>query len=408
MIAEKLAKKLSEVVEDYREEMVKTLCELIRIKAISPDWGGKGELDKAEYLMKLLDGFEVQRYDAVDERAKGGVRPNIVAKLKGRKDRRLWIVTHMDVVPEGDEKLWSTPPFEPVVKDGRVYGRGSEDNGQSLVSSLFAAKAVMETERPEYTLCLAFVSDEETGSKYGIQHLLKQGIFKKDDVFVVPDAGTKDGSMIEIAEKSILWLKFIVHGRQAHASMPHVAINAYRRAMKFLLELDEELHKKFNARNELFSPPTSTFEPTKREANVDNVNTIPGIDVSYMDCRILPDYSVEEVLNAVEEVKRKHEREGKIDVEVVQKETSPPTPENSEVVKLLSKAIELMRGIKPSLFGIGGNTCAAFFRKAGFHTAVWSTVDGMAHQPNEYAVIENMVADAKVFAALPYPTYLKG
>ncbi|AEA47153.1 M20 family metallo-hydrolase [Archaeoglobus veneficus] len=404
-IDEMRVSEILERVESYRDLMVKTLCDLIRIKAISPDSGGEGEFDKAEYLMNLLDCFEVERFDAPDSRAKGGIRPNIVARLEGRRKRTIWIVTHIDVVPEGDVRLWHTPPFEPVVKDGRIYGRGSEDNGQPLVSSLFAAKAIADSGiKPEYTLCLAFVSDEETGSRYGIQHLLEQDLFGRNDMFVVPDAGSSDGSMIEIAEKSILWLKFVVHGRQAHASMPHIAVNASREAMRFIIDLDEELHRRFDGRNDLFQPPHSTFEPTKREANVDNVNTIPGLDVSYMDCRILPEYDINDVLAVVEDVRRKHEERGngKIEVEVVQKESSPPTPEDSEVVKLLSKAIELARGVKPAVFGIGGNTCAAFFRKAGYPTAVWSTVDGVAHQPNEYAVIENMVADAKVFALMPF------
>jgi succinyl-diaminopimelate desuccinylase len=394
---------LIELVEGYRDDMVKVMCDLIRIKAIGPDVGGEGELDKAEYLMNLLDGFEVERFDAKDERAKGGVRPNIVAKIKGESDRTIWIVSHMDVVPEGDLSLWQTPPFEPVVKDGKIYGRGSEDNNQAIVSSLFAGKAILESgKKPKLSLGLAFVSDEETGSKYGIQHLIKQGIFKKDDLIVVPDAGNEKGDEIEIAEKSILWLKFKVHGIQSHASTPK--LNASRRAMKFLLELDEELHKRFNAKNELFNPPISTFEPTKREKNVDNVNTVPGLDVSYMDCRILPEYDLDEVLKVVEEVRKRYEKkDGKpIEVEVVQRESSPPTPKDSEVVLRLKEAIKIARGIEPKVVGIGGNTCAAFFRKAGFHTAVWATFVGNAHEPNEFCVIDNMVNDAKVFAILPF------
>lgn len=394
---------LVDKVESYREEMVKTLADLIRIRAISPDSGGEGELDKAEYLMGLLKEFEVERYDAEDERAKGGVRPNIVARLEGEKKKTLWIVTHLDVVPEGDVSLWQTPPFEPVIKDGKIYGRGAEDNGQSMVASLFAAKAIADLGlTPKYSLCLAFVSDEEVGSRYGIQHLLKQNIFRKDDLVVVPDGGTPDGSMIEIAEKSIVWFKFSVYGKQVHASMPHAGVNASRKAMRFLLDLDEKLHAKFNKVNDLFSPPYSTFEPTKREKNVDNVNTIPGLDVSYMDCRILPDYSVDEVIEFVNAVKKDHEKDGPIEVEVIQKEYSPPTPEDSEIVGLLKRAISTVRGVEPSVYGMGGNTCAAFFRKAGFHTAVWATVDETAHQPNEYAVIDNMVNDAKVFAVLPF------
>jgi len=398
--------KICKKIESYRDDMVRVLCDFIRIKAIGPENGGVGEIDRAEYIQSVFEswGFDVERYDARDERAKKGVRPNLVVRLGKGKEGRIWIVTHMDVVPEGDINLWETSPFEPVIKDGRVYGRGSEDNTQPLVSSMFAARVLKELDVDlKRDLCLAFVSDEETGSKYGIQHLINSDIFRKGDLFIVPDAGTPEGDCIEVAEKSILWLKFLVKGIQAHASMTHLAVNACREAMKFLLELDSVLHSKFDRKNELFIPPESTFEPTKREANVENVNTVPGRDISYFDCRILPDYSTEEVLKVVEEVVNNFNSKSKAEFtcEVVQREESPPTPQDSEVVKMLEKAIELVSGVKARPVGFGGNTCASFFRKAGFEAAVWSTVDGVAHQPNEYAVIDYMVKDAKVFSILP-------
>ncbi len=396
---------IEEKVEEYREEMVKALCRIIELKAISPDFGGEGELERAEYVMKLLDGLEVERYDAEDDRAKGGVRPNIVAKVKGALDRTIWIITHLDVVPEGDEKLWKYPPFRATVEGDRIYGRGAEDNGQSLVASIFATKAITELDvTPKYSLGLAIVSDEESGSRYGIQHLLKQGIFSKEDMFLVPDVSSPKGDAIEIAEKSILWLKFVVYGDQSHASTPR-GVNAARRAMRFILDLDEKLHAKFSARNSIFNPPYSTFEPTKREKNVDNVNTIPGVDVSYMDCRILPDYDLDEVLEYIEDIRRFHEMRDrrKIEVEVIQRESSPPTPENAEIVQRLKKILLELRGIEARVVGIGGNTCAAFLRKNGFtNTAAWFTGDGTAHAPNEYCLIPNLIADAKVFATLPF------
>ncbi|ADB58604.1 M20 family metallo-hydrolase [Archaeoglobus profundus] len=400
-----MKEEVSRECEKYREEMIEVACKLIELKAISPDYGGEGELDKAEYIESLLEGFEVERFDAKDDRAKGGVRPNIVAKVCDG-ERMLWIVSHMDVVPEGDLALWETPPFKAVVKDGKIYGRGAEDNNQAIVSSLFAGKVVKNLMKkgfePKIGFGLVFVSDEETGSEYGIKYLLKQGIFNKDDLIVVPDAGNERGDEIEIAEKSVLWLKFRVHGIQSHASTPK--LNANRRAMEFLLELDKTLHSKFSATNKLFNPPYSTFEPTKREKNVDNVNTVPGLDVSYMDCRVLPEYDLNDVLRVVNEVKAKFvERDKKpIEVEVLQTNSSPPTPEDSDVVEILRKAIKLMRVIDARPIGIGGNTCASFFRQFGIHTAVWATFVGNAHEPNEFCLIDNMVEDAKVFALLPF------
>ncbi len=395
---------VEKLCEDYRREMIEVACKLIELKAISPDYGGEGELDKAEYVESLLSEFEVKRYDAKDDRAKGGVRPNVVAEVV-EGERMLWIVSHLDVVPEGDVSLWETPPFKAVVRDGRIYGRGAEDNNQAVVSSIFAGKVVKELVRkfePKVGFGLVFVSDEETGSNYGIKYLLNKGVFDKNDIVVVPDAGNERGDEIEIAEKSILWLRFRVHGIQSHASTPK--LNANRRAMEFLLELDKTLHERFKAENELFSPPYSTFEPTKREKNVDNVNTIPGLDVSYMDCRILPEYDLEEVVKVVRDVRDRFvERDKKpIEIEVLQANSSPPTPENSEVVERLKRAIRLMRNVNARPVGIGGNTCASFFRQFGIHTAVWATFVGNAHKPNEFCLIENMVNDAKVFAVLPF------
>lgn len=390
---------LIDTIQSSRDRIVETLSDLVRIKALSPENGGDGELDKAEYLEQLLEGFEVERYDARDERARDGIRPNIVTRIEGEEAKTIWIISHLDVVPEGDLQLWDTNPFEPVVRDGRIYGRGSEDNGQAVVASLFAAKAIKELGlKPRYSLGLAFVADEEVGSKYGIQHLLKQDIFHKEDLILVPDAGSPQGDQIEIAEKSILWLKLSVYGKQGHASRPE-GKNAARKAMKFLLALDEGLHREFGESNSLFQIPTSTFEPTKREKNVDNVNTIPGLDVSYVDCRIIPDYDPNDIIKYVNQLKEEY---GSIEVDVLQNESSPPTSEDSEVIVKLAEAVEKVKGVNPVKVGFGGNTCGAFFRKAEFQTAVWSTIDGTAHQPNEYAVIDNIVEDAQVFAVLPF------
>lgn len=399
MIVASMTEDLFEKVEASRDEIVESLSNLIKVKALSPENGGDGELEKAQYLEEFLEGFEIERYDAGDERARDGVRPNIVTRITGEESKTLWIISHLDVVPEGDLALWETEPFEPVVKDGKIYGRGSEDNGQAVVASLFAAKAIKELGlTPKYSIGLAFVADEEVGSKYGIQHLLEQDIFNKDDLILVPDAGSPQGDQIEIAEKSILWLKFSIYGKQGHASRPE-GKNAARKATKFLFELDEALHKEFTKSNLLFKIPKSTFEPTKRDKNVDNVNTIPGLDVSYMDCRIIPDYDPQSVVDYVNDLKTKY---GSIEVEILQKESSPPTPETSEIVTKLAEAVEKVKGIKPVKVGYGGNTCGAFFRKSGFQTAVWSTIDGTAHQPNEYAVIDNIIEDAKVYAILPF------
>ncbi len=164
--------------------------------------------------------------------------------------------------------------------DGKLYGLGSEDNGQALIAGLFAAETLMSMGvEMERSLGLVLVADEEMGNERGIKFLLKEGVFKPGDIMFVPDHGTPRGDEVEIAEKHILWLKFTVTGKQVHASRPDLGINAMRVGSELIVFLQDFLHRKYSARDDLFNPNRCTFEPTKRLQTVGNVNTIPGEDV---------------------------------------------------------------------------------------------------------------------------------
>jgi succinyl-diaminopimelate desuccinylase len=366
-------------------------------------------VEKAAFLQNLIAKFgfdDVKQIDVPDDMAPSKIRPNIIAMVKGRGNRNIWIVTHMDIVPEGDLKLWETDPFEPVVLEGKIYGRGVEDNGQELIASLYAVKALRDCGiAPDHNINLVFVADEETGSEFGIKPLIEKGIFQKDDLFIVPDAGNKDGTLIEVAEKTIMWLLVRTIGKQCHGSRPHTGNNAHYAAMKFGSLVRDELYKKYNRKDDLFDPPISTFEPTKKEANVPNVNTIPGEDTFYMDCRILPDYDPEEVFEFIKKIAHSVEQETGVQIEFERPEykpAAPPTSPDSPVVLLLKEAISQVYGTKPFAGGIGGGTCAAIFRRAGYPAVVWAKIHQVGHSPNEYAEIENMVNDAKVYATIFY------
>jgi len=334
----------------------------------------------------------------------GGLRPNIVAKLPGKKtNKTIWILAHTDVVPEGDLSKWDSNPFEAVLKNGRIYGRGTEDNNQGLVSAVMAAKAFIdEGIQPEYNLGMAFVADEETGSAFGLQFLVNEHpeIFGKDDLIIVPDAGEPDSSMIEVAEKSIIWFKIKTYGKQVHASMPEKGINSFKAASNLIVEL-EKLYSIYDKNDPVFDPPISTFEPTKKEANVPNVNTIPGDDVFYLDCRILPDYKIEDVKKTVRGMCDEVEKKFNVKIEFStdqEEQAAPPTPVDAPVVSALKSAVKDIYNVEAKPMGIGGGTVAAIFRRAGLNAAVWSTLDDLAHQPNEYCKVDNLINDAKVFA----------
>ena len=405
-------------IDSYRDEMVEALKDIIRIPAISPDYGGEGEKKKADRIKKIVEswGFDsIEEINAPDDRAEGKVRPNLLLSY-GKQERKVWIISHMDVVPPGDLAKWSiTSPFEPIVKEGKIYGRGSEDNGQSLISSLFAAKALID-ERIDLkrSIGIILVSDEETGSKYGLDYVLKTrpDLIKPSDLVLVPDGGSGDGSFIEIAEKSILWLRFIIEGKQVHASLPDKGFNAHRVGASLASNLDRILSNTYTIEDKLFEPPRSTFELTMARSSSDSPNIIPGRYEFVLDSRVLPNYRLDDVMEKINtyvkfigdmfEANINGEKYPKIRIEVLQRSDAPqPTSPESDVVKILRSAIKLVRGIDTRVGGIGGGTVAALLRKRGIPAAVWSTIDETAHQPNEYAKIDNLVSDSKVFSLLP-------
>ncbi len=397
---------LKRVIVADEKEIVESLRSMLRVKAIGPAYGGEGESERARFLLNLLSslGFKPDVYESPDASVPSGKRPNIIIREGGTSSKNIWIVTHMDTVPEGDLGAWKYPPYDPQISDGKIYGRGVEDNGQELIASLYGLHALMKNGiKPECNVGLVFVADEEHGNVHGIEFLLKKGLFKKGDLVIAPDHGQHDGAAIAIVEKGIAWINVEVIGRQTHASTPHKGINAFEAASRFLVAAVDGLRSKFSLSDQLFDPPTSTFEPTKCDANGPNVNTVPGRQQFAFDFRVLPEYRLDDVMAFLRNISKDFERSTGATFHVTflsKAESATKTSENSEIVARLSKAIEAVRGVKPHVFGIGGGTCATPFRREGIDAAVWSTIPETAHDANEYINIKDLVADTQVYALL--------
>lgn len=409
MIDETTFEKISRRIDTYREDMIELQKALTAVPAVGPVNGGDGEMLKAQMLKnRLIEmGFtSFRHYDAPDKSVSAGLRPNFTASLEGKnKSRHIWIITHLDIVPPGELNLWSADPYTAYVKDNHIYGRGTEDNQQDMVASIFAARAFIdEGIIPSSSVDLFFVADEETSGGKGLYHVLDlpEKIFDKDDLIVVPDSGNPEGSLIEIAEKGILWLGFKTTGKQCHGSKPQLGKNAFSAASYLVTKLTK-LRKIFAAVDPLFDPPVSTFEPTKKEGNVGNINTIPGEDVFYMDCRVLPQYDLEDVIAEINKITKKVEKKFSVKIEISQQQyvqPAHPTPADAPVICALQKAIEKVYHLKAFTGGVGAGTVAAYLRKKDYPVAVWSKTNMNAHQPDENCPIDNMSGNAKVFAYL--------
>jgi succinyl-diaminopimelate desuccinylase len=409
MIDENKFKKVSQRIDSHRDEMIELQIELCAHPAVGPENGGDGEFLKANFLKDRLIrlGFKnFRHYDAQDNRVSSGIRPNFVTTIEGKnKNRFVWIITHMDIVPPGELRLWSQDPYKAYVRDGHIIGRGVEDNQQDMVASIFAAKAMIDEGLiPEISINLAFVSDEETSSNMGLYYMIDStdNLFNHDDLIVVPDSGNPEGSLIEVAEKSMLWLCFKTKGKQCHGSNPQLGNNAFVAASHLVTKL-VKLKKLFPQSDPLFDPPESTFEPTKKEANVGNINTIPGEDIFCMDCRVLPEYDLKDVLSAIQKIVRGIENKFKVQIEISKAQyvqSAKPTSGDAPVVLTLTEAIEKVYNIKAFTGGVGAGTVASYIRKKNYPVAVWSKTKQTAHQPDENCPIDNMIGNAKVFAYL--------
>jgi len=402
-----LARNLMDRVETYADQIVEAQEKLVAVPALGPDNGGQGELAKAlvvEDWLRAL-GLEIERVDAPDHRVESGLRPNLVARLKGEPGPARWALSHLDVVPTGPLDQWTSDPWRLRVDGDKLYGRGVLDNHGGLLASFFGLKALLEEGvAPAGAAGLVMVSDEETGSQYGLDHVLKArpDLIEPQDLVVIPDAGEDDGLFIEVAEKSILWIKVEVLGKQVHGSTPQEGVNALYAAARMMVAV-REMYGRFSQSDPVFAPPVSTFEPTRKDAGVSNINTIPGKDVFYVDCRVLPEIDLAQVEVAfAERFQEIAGQEGaQVRISAEQRLQAPSaTPPDAPVVRALAQAIQTVKGKPAKPGGVGGGTVAAYFRKRGLPAAVWCTWPHTAHMPDEWCSLRSLIDDAKVFALL--------
>lgn len=376
---------------------------LTAIPALGPENGGQGELKKAELIEKLISNkADIIHVNSPDSRVESGLRPNIIAVIPGQTQEKLWLFGHMDVVPAGKLSLWTSNPWKVRQENDLIYGRGVEDNQQAIASMLILLECLHKLNiKPLRTLVLVFMSDEENGSKHGLKYILEQKpqLFSEGDLYIVPDGGSPNGTFIEIAEKGQLWLKFVVKGKQCHASVPDIGINSLIISSELVLKLNE-LNNIFNERDSRFSPDRSTFTPTKHEENIEAVNIVPGEDIFYMDCRLLPNLSSKTVLSCVKEICDKFAAKYNINIifSVIHEQTATQITSNSPIVNKLKNAISQIFDIEAHTGGIGGATVAALLREKNLAAIVWASLLNTCHQPDECSSITSTLKDSAVFA----------
>jgi len=277
-----------------REYIQDLLVNLIRIPSVNPP-EKEGEKKAALFLIDEMKKLGLKTI--YDEIVPG--RANATGILKGKKERSTLILNgHLDVVPANAD-LWNNSPFEPVIQEGKMYGRGTADMKGALAAMLGAVKLVRDihSENSNCNVILSFVCDEER-SNMGVENFLEKNI--KADYAII---GEPTNLEIARAMRGIAVFKIITKGKSGHSSKPKDSINAVYKMAKVLEKLQDycdELEKKHH---EILPSPTAAVSIIRGGFKE---NIIPDECEIIVDRRLIPGeteetayYEITELLNEI-------------------------------------------------------------------------------------------------------------
>ncbi|MER8749157.1 acetylornithine deacetylase/succinyl-diaminopimelate desuccinylase family protein [Mesorhizobium sp. M1050] len=410
--------RLLQAIDIRRDDVVALTADLIRFPTINPP--GDAYQPCAEYLGARLkkSGFETEfiRAEGTPGDTDRYPRVNVVARFDGRSPGAcVHFNSHIDVVEAGDG--WTVDPFAGVVRDGKVYGRGACDMKGGLAASIIAAEAFLEV-FPDFpgAIEISGTVDEESGGFGGVAHLASLGYFSKPrvDHVIIPEPLNKD--RICLGHRGVWWAEIETKGEIAHGSMPFLGDNAVRHMGAVLRAFEDEL---FPALDRKMTRMPVVPEGAKRSTM--NINSIhggqtedfrPGLPSPNVpdSCRLTIDrrFLLEEDLDTVKaEVtgildRLKRERK-KFDYEIRDLMEVLPlmTERDATVVKAVAQGIMAVFDREPDYVISPGTYDQKHIARIGHIydcIAYGPGILDLAHRPDEWVGISDMVEAAKVMA----------
>ncbi len=317
-------------------------------------------------------GFEVEslRYGNVD---------NLWAK-RGSEGPVLCFAGHTDVVPTGPLEEWRSNPFEPVIRDGILYGRGAADMKSGLAAMITAAEAFVR-DHPRHRGSIAFLitSDEEGPSVDGTKRVVEtlNARHERIDWCIVgePSSEREIGDTIKIGRRGSLSGRLTVHGVQGHVAYPQLAENPVHMLAPALAELTA---RRWDEGNEHFQP--TTFQISNLNAGTGAPNVIPGELKARFNLRYSPVQTIDRLKETVEGILRKHGIRYTLEWYLSGEPfyTAPGPLSNAAIA-----AIEEVTGRKPSLSTGGGTSDGRFIAPMGAQVVEIGVVNATIHKVNE-------------------------
>jgi succinyl-diaminopimelate desuccinylase len=413
-----------------RNEVTALTQELIRIPTINPP--GDAYEACARFLGERLAkrGFAVEyiRAEGAPGDSAAYPRTNIIARYEQQGERGngdcVHFNSHIDVVEAGSG--WTVPPFDGLVKDGKVYGRGACDMKGGLASSVIACEALIESGIPfKGVLEISGTVDEESGGFSGVGYLAERGYFSKPRVqhVIIPEPLGVD--RICLGHRGVYWAEVETQGHIAHGSMPFLGDSAINHMSAFIHLLETRLQPALALRR-----TQEPVEPPGARVSTLNINSIHGGQVeqryavdargwptldtpapvvahscrAVLDRRFIAEEQLNEVKSEILEMLQELQRTRPgfdFNIREIMSFVPTATPKDAPVVDSVARAIARVLGRAPSYISSPGTYDQKHIVRSGKLKDVIAYGPGildLAHQPDEYVGINELVASAQVMA----------
>ncbi len=323
-------------------------------------------------------------------------RPNLFAEYKFSDGGKTFLFDgHLDTVPAGNISLWDFDPFSGIVKDGKLYGRGSADMKGSIAAFIHALETVIDSGIELCgNICMLLTSDEEI-SGLGTKDFIEKGY--RADVSIVGEPSCLE---VNVAHKGVARWKLKTLGKSTHASTPEEGINAIYKMAKILCEL-EKLAKSYS------TYPRTHYLLGKPTLNVGTVyggtkdNVVPDFCEITIDRRLLPGDRVEDVEREFHQILDKLHSEDpslKFELKIYHSHNPAETPSNHPFVILANYAVEKVLCEKRSVKGFQATTEMTHLVEAGIPSIILGAGDiKVAHTVNEFVLVDELVKCAKIY-----------
>ncbi|MEH6748960.1 MAG: acetylornithine deacetylase/succinyl-diaminopimelate desuccinylase family protein [Paracoccaceae bacterium] len=413
-----LTDRLDEAVVARRDDLIALTQDLIRIPTLNPP--GDNYLEICEYLDRRLgaQGFQTELVRAFGAPGDSDKHPrwNIVARREGAyKGECVHFNSHIDVVEVG--RGWSTDPFGGELKDGKIYGRGACDMKGGLAASIIAAEAFLAI-CPDFAgaIEISGTADEESGGFGGVAYLAEKGYFSPERVqhVIIPEPLNKD--RICLGHRGVWWAEIETHGEIAHGSMPFLGDCAVRHMGAVVAEMETSLFPALaQKRTDMPVVPDGAKQSTL------NINSIHGGEDEQDDdytglpapcvpdsCRMVIDrrFLIEEDIDEVREevmqiLRTVAERRAtfRYDVTELHRVLPTMTEKSAPVVQVVAKAIADTMGREAEYVVSPGTYDQKHIDRIGKLKnciAYGPGILDLAHKPDEYVGVDDMLDSAKV------------